>query len=715
MDVTSESQVAAGAVAVQEPPVVPVDGMTNGAAEGEDTPVLSLMEQFLNDPSLDYKSLKYGDVMDGIIMRLDRDEILVDIGSKSEGVVPSREFSSLTNEERNALEMGETILVFVVQPENLEGQAVVSIDRARQEKSWRRLQEIFDANDVIEAEVTNYNKGGLLVNLDGVRGFVPASQVSEIRGGDEASKQADMARMIGSSLPLKVIEINRHRNRLILSERQAVQERRDVMKEQLIQELKEGEVRKGRVSSICDFGAFVDIGGADGLVHLSELSWSRVRHPSEILRIGQEVEVFVLGINPQERKIALSLKRTQAEPWSQVGDKYEVGQLVRGQITQLANFGAFARIEDGIEGLIHVSELTDERIVHPKQVVKEGDELLLRIIRIDPQRRRMGLSLRRALDTPDAELQAAFGEEILEERDRIVAALRAALEAEGIEIGSGRSAEEDDAERAQRSEASADGRSSGDARGEAGSATMTAYETPPSAASTFVMPTPQAPREQATRPARPQAPQIDTSGMNAMEAAFALAEAAAAEAEADAAEALLNPQPETAAVAEPADAAEATDATAEAAVEPLAAEVETTIGVEPDADTAPEPPTAQDALGEEEADVSDAPAGSIAELEGDPEMSPANAEDVGPAVVDETPADEMLADESVVEDPVVEPSTETDVVEGNDPLADAPTEPTPGQAGDSAIDTTMDNQAPLTDEQAASAGDPVLEDDSGTR
>ena len=392
----------------------------------------SLMEQFLSDPSHDYKTLKYGDVMEGIIMHVDRDELLVDIGSKAEGIVPSKEYSSLSSEEKDALQIGDSILVFVVQPENPEGHPVVSIDRARQEKSWRRLQEIHEANDVIEAEVTNYNKGGLLVNLDGVRGFVPASQVSEIRGGDESSKQADMARLIGTSLPLKVIEINRHRNRLILSERQAVQERRDAMKEQLIKDLHEGEIRTGRVSSICDFGAFVDIGGADGLVHLSELSWSRVRHPSELLKVGQEVEVYVLGINANERKIALSIKRTQAEPWSRVANSYEVGQLVRGTVTQLANFGAFARIEDGIEGLIHVSELADERIQHPKQVVSEGQELILRIIRIDPQRRRMGLSLRRALDTPDAELVAIFGEEILAERDALAAKIRESLDAEGL-------------------------------------------------------------------------------------------------------------------------------------------------------------------------------------------------------------------------------------------------------------------------------------------
>ncbi len=402
------------------------------AAEQELADGLSLMEQFLSDPSHDYKTLKYGDVLEGIIMHLDRDELLVDIGSKAEGIVPAKEYSSLSAEERDKLEIGDKILVFVVQPENAEGHPVVSIDRARQEKSWRKLQEIHEQNEVIEAEVTNYNKGGLLVNLDGVRGFVPASQVSEIRGGDESSKQADMARLIGTSLPLKVIEINRHRNRLILSERQAIQERRDVMKERLIEELEEGEIRKGRVSSICDFGAFVDIGGADGLVHLSELSWSRVRHPSELLKIGEEVDVYVLGINAQEKKIALSIKRTQAEPWSRVASSYEVGKLVRGNVTQLANFGAFARIEDGIEGLIHVSELADERIQHPKQVVAEGQELLLRIIRIDPQRRRMGLSLRRALDTPDDELLSVFGEGILEERDALVQKIQAALEAEGL-------------------------------------------------------------------------------------------------------------------------------------------------------------------------------------------------------------------------------------------------------------------------------------------
>lgn len=387
----------------------------------DDRAPMSLMEELLSDPSHDYRVLNYGDVMEGQIMHVDRDELLIDIGSKSEGIIPAREFSSLSDEERARLAVGDSVLVFVVQPENQEGQAVLSIDRALAEKSWRRLQETYEAGEMIDAEVTNYNKGGLLVNLDGVRGFVPASQVTEIRGGDDGSKQADMARLIGTRLPLKIIEINRHRNRLILSERQAIQEKRDVMKERLIEELHEGETRRGRVTSITDFGAFVDIGGADGLVHLSELSWSRVKHPSEVLRVGDEIDVYVLGINAQEKKIALSIKRTQPEPWSRVAAIYEVGQLVMGTVTQLANFGAFARIEDGIEGLIHVSELSEQRIGHPRQVVSEGQDLILRIIRIDPARRRMGLSLRRALEATDEEVASALGEDAVALKHELLA------------------------------------------------------------------------------------------------------------------------------------------------------------------------------------------------------------------------------------------------------------------------------------------------------
>ncbi len=356
----------------------------------------ALMEQLLNEPNSALKQLHYGEVLEGTVMHRDRDEILVDIGAKSEGIVPNKELQTLTNIELAEIKVGDQILVFVVQAENQEGHAVLSIDKAKMEKSWRKLQKQFEAGEIIEAEVTGYNKGGLLVNLEGVRGFVPASQVTGLSTGNEAAKQSEMTRLVNSKLPLKIIEINRHRNRLILSERQAAQEQRDAQKDRLMQELQPGQVREGVVTSICDFGAFVDIGGADGLVHLSELSWSRINHPSELLKVNDRVRVFVLSVDENEKKVALSIKRTQPEPWSQVMENYQPGMLVKGVITQLANFGAFARIADGIEGLIHVSELAEGRVQHPRSVVKEGDEVELRIIRIDPQRKRMGLSLKRA-------------------------------------------------------------------------------------------------------------------------------------------------------------------------------------------------------------------------------------------------------------------------------------------------------------------------------
>jgi small subunit ribosomal protein S1 len=380
-----------------------------------------IFRRLLDDPSYDYRLFRYGDVVEGEVMHVDREKILVDIGGKCEGVVPSREFQTLSPEELGRLRPGDRVLVFVLQPEDQAGQAILSIDRARQEKTWRRLQEVFEAGGVIEAEVVNYNKGGLLVNLDGIRGFVPASQVVAIRGGDEGSKQADMARMVGQRLKLKIIEINRHRNRLILSERQAVQEQRDAMKAQLIETLREGETRRGRVTSIADFGVFVDIGGADGLVHLSEISWTRVKHPSEVLRVGDEVDVMVLSVNPEQRKIALSIRRTQPEPWMQVASQFQVGQVVRGTITQLASFGAFARLQEGVEGLIHVSELAGWRVEHPNEVLQEGDDVIVRVIRIDPARRRIGLSLRRALEISDEELEATLGPEAAAIKQQLIA------------------------------------------------------------------------------------------------------------------------------------------------------------------------------------------------------------------------------------------------------------------------------------------------------
>jgi small subunit ribosomal protein S1 len=361
--------------------------------EGDEEDELLLMEQFLADPAHDYRKLQYGETIDGVIMRMDRDGVLVDIGGKSEGIVPPREMQSLTEDERAALKVGNEVLVFVIQAEGQDGHAILSIDKARQEKSWRNLESLFQSGETIEAPVINYNKGGVLVNLNGVRGFVPASQIEGITRGSESQKQSDMARMVGRTMTLKIIEINRNRNRLILSERQALQEAREVKKDELLASLSEGDICKGTISSICDFGAFVDIGGTDGLVHLSELSWGRVNHPGEILTVGQEIHVYILSIDNERRRIALSIKRTQEEPWATVSERYHLGQIVEGTITQLAPFGAFARIEEGIEGLIHTSELGEGHVQNPRDVVQEGDVIPIRIIRIDPTRKRMGLSL----------------------------------------------------------------------------------------------------------------------------------------------------------------------------------------------------------------------------------------------------------------------------------------------------------------------------------
>jgi len=290
------------------------------------------------------------------------------------------------------------VLVYVMQPETPEGHAIVSIKRARLERQWRIAQEQYERGDLLEAEVIDHNKGGLIVNLEGIRGFVPISQILNLKRedtADNAETQQKLASMVGRRLQLKIIEINRNRNRLILSERLAVQEWRAKRREELLNELQVGEVRKGVVSNLSNFGAFVDLGGADGLVHISQLAWSRVNHPSEVLKVGQDVEVQVLSVDKEKKKIALSIKRAEVDPWTTVESRYHIGQLVKGTITKIAPFGAFARIEDGIEGLIHLSELPPGQ-QDPKAVLKEGQEVTVRILRIDPERRRLGLSIRQA-------------------------------------------------------------------------------------------------------------------------------------------------------------------------------------------------------------------------------------------------------------------------------------------------------------------------------
>jgi small subunit ribosomal protein S1 len=370
------------------------------ASSGEEAQASQGMQDLLDAHGHEYRGLRRGEVVSGTVVRVDRDEILVDVGSKSEGVIPASEMRDGHGNPIETLHVGDEILAYVLQTENQEGHAVLSLNRAQAEKGWRSAQKKFEDGEIIEAEIVDYNKGGLIANVEGVRGFVPLSQIVDLRSmaGSEESVEERLNAMKGRRMFLKVIEINRRRNRLILSERSAVQERRAVQKDRLLSELKEGEVRHGRVSSLCDFGAFIDLGGADGLVHLSELSWGQIGHPSQLLKVGQPVDVAVVGVDRDSKKIALSLKRLQPEPWQGVEARYQVGDIVRGRITKLASFGAFAQIEQGVEGLIHISELSDERIVHPKGVVKEGDEVPLKIIRIDAARHRLGLSLRQALE-----------------------------------------------------------------------------------------------------------------------------------------------------------------------------------------------------------------------------------------------------------------------------------------------------------------------------
>jgi small subunit ribosomal protein S1 len=271
--------------------------------------------------------------------------------------------------------------------------------KAEEEMDWRWAEELLDTQDLLEGEVSGYNKGGLLVQMRRVRGFVPASQLDSMRRDIRSGSSPDerWAHMVGEPIQVKVIEVDRSRNRLILSERAAMKEWRESQKDRLLEELQEGEIREGQVINLADFGAFVDLGGADGLIHLSELSWKRVTHPREVVNVGDRVKVYVLNVDRDRRRIGLSLKRLEPDPWLAIEQDYQIGTLVEGTITKLTKFGAFARLAglDDIEGLIHISELSDDHIGHPREVVEEGQIVTMRVIRVDSQRRRLGLSIKR--------------------------------------------------------------------------------------------------------------------------------------------------------------------------------------------------------------------------------------------------------------------------------------------------------------------------------
>ena len=361
------------------------------------------MEELLAEQDSDIKSFKHGDVVEGTVVRIDKDEILVDIGAKSEGVVSNRELYGRNAESAPQLAIGDTVLVYVLQPESQEGHVVLSLRRAGLERKWRSMQEQFESGVIIEAPVIDHNKGGLIVDC-GIRGFVPISQIVDFPRRPQNDQPRDAAQeiaeklqpFVGRKLRLKILEVNRKANRLILSEKVALYEERREKRDELFSSLQVGQKVTGTVRSIAPFGVFIDLGGIDGLVHKSELSWNKVNNPESGYKVGEEVEAEVIDINHERGRISLSIRRLQPDPWHSTVADFKVGDIIDGTVTKLVNFGAFVRVRDGLEGLIHISELSQQRVAHPGDVVHEGQTLKLKIISLDSERHRLGLSLKQA-------------------------------------------------------------------------------------------------------------------------------------------------------------------------------------------------------------------------------------------------------------------------------------------------------------------------------
>ena len=370
-------------------------------------PEPTTMDELLAEQSADIRSFKHGDVVEGTVVRIDRDEILVDIGAKSEGVVSNRELYGRHAESQPALDIGDTVLVYVLQPESQEGHAVLSLRRAGLERKWRSMQEQFETGAIIDAPVIDHNKGGLIVDC-GIRGFVPISQIVDFPRRPQNDQPRDAAQEIaeklqpyvGRKLRLKILEVNRKANRLILSEKVALYEERREKRDELFSSLQVGQKVSGTVRSIAPFGIFIDLGGIDGLVHKSELSWNKVNNPEAGYKVGEMVEAEVIDINHERGRISLSIRRLQPDPWHSTVADFKVGDVIDGTVTKLVNFGAFVRVRDGLEGLIHISELSHQRVAHPGDVVREGQTLKLKIISLDSERHRLGLSLKQAEEPP---------------------------------------------------------------------------------------------------------------------------------------------------------------------------------------------------------------------------------------------------------------------------------------------------------------------------
>ena len=563
---------------------------------GSEPEIVDMAELLASGDAPEPRQLRRGEVVEGLVMGIEREGVLidlVDIGSKSEGVIPTHEMHSMGSDPLSKISVGEKLLVFVLQPESEEGQVLLSIDRARGEQGWRVLQDRFESGEIFEAEITGFNKGGLLANVEGVNAFIPMSQVVGAKPGTDGANP--LSEMVGRSLRMKVIEINRRRNRAILSERAAMQEWRAAQKDRLLDELVEGEIRKGSVTSIRNFGVFIDLGGADGLAHLSELSWDRNVDAEELFSIGQEIDVYVMRVDRENKKIALSIRRAAPEQWQELIAQYQVGDVVPGVVTKLVAFGAFTRLPGPVEGLAHVSEIVERRINHPEEVLAEGDVIPLKIVRIEHDRHRLGLSLREARS--EAEIRGW----LFDDQGRVVQFPDEAREAFPEEASAA-----EQRYSARREEAAASSSARGAARASEGQPAPPREDSPPLTAMAAAMQQAQAQLE-STEPvddAAPSAEAAQATEADTEPAAMAEVEAEAPEPEAEpepAAEA--EPEPE-AAEAEPEPAAEAESEAAEAEAEPEAeaevaeAEAETDEAIEPaaaeaEAEAEEAPPSAE--------------------------------------------------------------------------------------------------------------------------
>ena len=350
------------------------------------------LAQLLDEHDYDLPSV--GDIRQAIIVAISDQGIIVDLSLKRDGLVQPSDLDELDPEERSGLKINDEIPVYILET-NQPDRLLVSIQKAKLNRDWISAQEMMDSGDILEAPIIGYNRGGVIVPFGKLRGFVPASHLTELRRGmDDGQRQQVMSKMLEEILPLKVIEVNRRRKRLVLSQRDAQKEWQESRKLELLDNLNEGAVIRGRVSGLRSFGAFVDLGGADGLIHISELAWHRVNHPREVVKVGESLDVYVLALDKEEQRIALSRKRLLENPWSTAEQRYLVGQLVEGKVTRIVAYGAFVEIEPGVEGLLHISQLSRETVAEPQDLIKEGDIHLLRIISLDSEKQRVGLSLK---------------------------------------------------------------------------------------------------------------------------------------------------------------------------------------------------------------------------------------------------------------------------------------------------------------------------------